>query len=372
MDHLRPTRATVDLAQLGENLKTIREHISPGTKILAAVKGDAYGHGALSCAHALADAGADWFGVALVEEGRALRQSGVTQPILCMGGAGPRGASEAIRQALTPLVSHLDEAYALNEAAESAGTTVEVHAKVDTGMGRLGVPVHLWPHFLDRTADLPHLRITGVASHLAQSESTAGTVHTREQVRRFREAVEIARARGLDVSLTHIANSGAILQHPETAEDMVRPGLLLYGYDPDARIPRIPVSPIMTVETQVLVVRDLPSGVGVSYGGDFITERPSRIATLPVGYADGYPRALSGKASVLIKGHRAPVRGRVCMDMCMVDVTDLPFDVRPGDTVTLLGQSGDAQIDAWDLALWADTIPYEILTGFSERIPRVS
>ena len=289
-----------------------------------------------------------------------------------MGGAGPRGAREAIRQSLTPLVSHLDEAYALEDAARNEGTIVDIHAKVDTGMGRLGVPAHLWPHFLDRTADLAHVRISGIASHLSQSESEAGTIHTREQVRRFREAVEVARERGLGPSITHIANSGAILQHPGTCEDMVRPGLLLYGYDPDSRLPRIPVRPVMSVETQVLVVRDLPSGVGVSYGGDFVTPRPSRIATIPVGYADGYPRALSGKASVLVRGHRAPVRGRVCMDMCMIDVTDLPFDVRTGDTVTLLGTSGDAKIDAWDLAEWAQTIPYEILTGFSERIPRVS
>jgi len=289
-----------------------------------------------------------------------------------MGGAGPRGSAEAIAQNLTPLVSHLDEAYALEAAASAAETVVDIHAKVDTGMGRLGVPVHLWPHFLDRTADLPHIRITGMASHLSQSESAAGTIHTHEQVRRFKEAVDVARARGLEPSLTHIANSGAIIQHPETALDMVRPGLLLYGYDPDSPRPRIPVRPVMSVQTQVLIVRDLPAGVGVSYGADFVTTRASRIATLPVGYADGYPRALSGKASVLINGHRAPIRGRVCMDMCMIDVTDLPFDVHPGDLVTLLGQSEGASIDAWDLASWAGTIPYEILTGFSERIPRVS
>ena len=372
MDHLRPTRATVDLVQLDRNLQAIRASIPPGTRILAAVKGDAYGHGALTCARALAEAGADWFGVALVEEGRALRLGGITQPILCMGGAGPRGAGEAIKQALTPLISHIDEAWVLEAAAESAGVTIDVHAKVDTGMGRLGVPLHLWAHFLDRTADLKRVRVTGIASHLAQSESETGAVQTREQIRRFREAIEIARERGLQALLTHIANSGAILQHPKAAYDMVRPGLLLYGYDPDARQPRIPVRPVMSVETQVLVVRDLPSGVGVSYGGDFVTQRPSRIATLPVGYADGYPRALSGKASVLINAHRAPILGRVCMDMCMVDVTDLPFDVNPGDSVTLMGRSGDAVIDAWDLATWADTIPYEILTGFSERIPRVS
>ena len=372
MEHLRPTSATIDLAQLGENLRLIRKQVPASTKILAAVKGDAYGHGAIRCARALAEAGADWFGVALVEEGRALREGGITQPILCMGGAGPRGALAAIKHSLTPLVSHLDEALALNAAAAEAGTTIAIHAKVDTGMGRLGVPLHHWAHFLDRMADLARVNITGIASHFAQSESMNGKVQTREQLRRFHDAVALARERGVDPDLTHIANSGAILQHREAALDMVRPGLLLYGYDPQEREPRLGVKPVMRVETQVLVVRDLPAGVGLSYGGEFVTQRPSRIATLPVGYADGYPRALSGKAEVLIKGHRAPVRGRVCMDMCMVDLTDIPVDVRPGDSVTLLGQMGEDAIDAWRLADWAETIPYEILTGFSERIPRVS
>jgi alanine racemase len=372
MSQLRPTSALVDLDVLRENLAQVRAHLPQGVKVLAAVKGDAYGHCATLCASALEAAGVEWFGVALVEEGRELREHGITGRILCLGGAGPFGGDEAIRLGLTPLVSHIDEARGLNEAAARAGKSIAIHIKVDTGMGRLGVPIHLWAHFLDRLAELPHLEVEGIASHLATSEGPDGRVSTREQTRRFEEAIAMARHRGFKPPLVHLANSGAILQHPNTAFDMVRPGLLLYGYDPGFAKPRIPVHPVMTVKTQVLVVRDLPEGVGVSYGGRFKTQRPSRLATLPVGYADGYPRALTDKAEVLVHGCRAPVRGRVCMDMCMVDVTDVPHEVRPGDEVVLLGTQGEESITANDLAGWADTIPYEILSRFSGRIPRLS
>lgn len=372
MKQLRPTCAVVDLEQLQKNLKCVRGLVPQSAMILAAVKGDAYGHGAVQCAEVLSAAGADWFGVALVEEGRTLRKAGIDKPILCMGGAGPFGAAEALAHRLTPLISHIDEARAIAAAAQSAGTTANVHIKVDTGMGRLGVPLHHWAHFLDRVADFPQLHIEGIASHLAFSESPAGTVQTQEQIRRFEEAAHVAKARGVHASILHTANSGAILQHPSSAFDMVRPGLLLYGYDPQQKDPRIDVHPIMRVTTQVLVVRDLPSGVALSYGGTFVTDRPTRVATLPVGYADGFPRALSNKGEVLIHGARAPILGRVCMDMCIADVTDVPIDVHPGDEAVILGRQGAEIIDAWDMAKHANTIPYEILTGFSERIPRTS
>jgi alanine racemase len=171
--------------------------------------------------------------------------------------------------------------------------------------------------------------------------------------------------------LIHIANSGAIIEHPKLHFDLVRPGLLLYGYSPSGRSCPLDIKPVMRVSTRALVVRDLPKGVGLSYGGTWVTPRPTRIATLPVGYADGYPRALSGKAEVLVHGHRAPVRGRVCMDLTMIDVTDVPVPVTAGDEVILMGEDGDQEITAMDLAEWADTIPYEILAGFSERVPRV-
>ncbi len=372
MEHLRPTSATIDLDALTRNVGRVRSSLKPGCMVLAAVKGDAYGHGAVRCAKVLETAGVEWFGVALVEEGIELREAGIAASILCLGGAGPMGADAAVAYGLTPLISDLGEAARLNAAAKTAGTRINVHVKVDTGMGRLGVPLHHWPLFLDRIADMDRVSIEGVASHFSESEHPEGSVTTLEQARKFNEALETARRRGVEPAIRHIANSGAILQHPEQALDMVRPGLLLYGYDPGFPTPRIPVEPVMSLTTQVLVVRDLPVGVGVSYGGNFVTRRPSRVATLPVGYADGYSRAMSGRAQVLVHGVRAPVLGRICMDMCMVDVTDVPERVQVGDTVVLVGHDGDSSITAYDLAEWASTIPYEILTGFSRRVPRRS
>ena len=372
MDHLRPTTARIDLDALRENLQTVRSGLKPGCQILAAVKGDAYGHGAVRCAQALEAAGVGWFGVALVEEGIELREAGIQARILCLGGAGPLGAQAAIAYNLTPLISDLEEAERIERAAEKAETRSPIHVKVDTGMGRLGVPLHLWAHFLDRLADMPRLHVEGMASHFRESEHPDGMVVTTEQARRFREAVDIATQRGFKPKLRHIANSGGILQHPDQALDMVRPGLLLYGYDPGFPEPRVPLKPVMQVETKVLVVRDLPTGAGVSYGAQHVTSRPTRIATIPVGYADGYPRSLSGNAEVLIHGTRAPVLGRICMDMCMVDVTDVLERVKPGDAVVLLGEQCGQSVSAFDLAEWGSTIPYEILTGFSKRIPRTS
>ena len=372
MEHLRPTMAAIDLAALRDNIAAVRGQIAPECTMLAAVKGDAYGHGAVRCAKVLEAEQVEWLGVALVEEGIELRSAGIKTRVLCLGGAGPKGAEAAIAHDLTPLISDLAEAGRLNRAAAERRTVAAVHVKVDTGMGRLGVPIHHWAHFLDRLADCTNLRMEGIASHFSESEHPDGAVTTVEQARRFSEAVAVAEDRGFHPEIRHIANSGAILQHPGHAMDMVRPGLLLYGYDPGFRTPRIPVKPVMSLSTQVLVVRDLPEGVGVSYGGRFVTNRPTRIATIPVGYADGYPRSMSGRAEVLIHGRRAPVLGTVCMDMCMVDVTDIPERVSPGDAVVLLGGEGVDSISAYDLANWAGTIPYEILTGFSRRIPRRS
>lgn len=371
--HVRPTVATVDLDKLQANFRVVQGALRPDTGVLAAVKGDAYGHGATRVARALMDAGCDWFGVALVEEGKELRAAGVTRPILCMGGVGLAGADEAMDARLTPVLSDMATAERLNQAAGRRHEPSGVHLKVDTGMGRLGVPLPHWEAFLDRLADLKWLRVDGICTHFADSDGAgeAPKVFTREQTRRFLEAVRAARARGFRPSLLHTANSGAVVGYPEYAFDLVRPGLLLYGYSPSGPVCPLPLSPVMRVTTRVLVVRDLPAGVGVSYGRTWVTPRPSRIATLPVGYADGYPRALSNRGEVLIHGHRAPVRGRVCMDLTMVDVTDVPAAVDAGDEVVLLGEQGSQKITAWDLAEQAGTIPYEILACISDRVPRV-
>lgn len=368
--HIRPTLATVDLGRLQANLRAVKRLVGPETGILASVKGDAYGHGAVRTARALEAAGADWFGVALVEEGMRLREEGIRAPILCMGGAGLAGAEAAMTHRLTPVVFDLEEAERLERAAASRHQPYGVHLKVDTGMGRLGVPLHAWDAFLDRFAAFRWLRADGICSHLSVAED-ADPTFTREQARRFVEAVQMARARGLRPSLLHLANSAGALYHPRLRLDLVRPGLVLYGVLPGARPPEgLDVHPVMSVATRVLFVKDIPAGVALSYGRTWTAQRPSRIATLPVGYADGYPRALSNRAEVLIHGQRAPVRGRVCMDMTLVDVTDVRKPVQVGDEVVLLGAMGDDRITAEELATHADTIPYEILCGFSERLPR--
>lgn len=365
---IRPTAATVDLDALRHNLGVARGRVRPGVRVLAAVKGDAYGHGAVPCARALAAAGVDAFGVALVEEGAQLRDAGLDTPILCLGGVGRDGAPEAIARGLTPVLYDEGDAERLDAAARAAGRPVGVHLKVDTGMGRLGVPLPHWGHFLDRLARFSGIQVEGLLTHFAESESPDPTF-TLEQGRRFRDAWGQARDRGFHPATLHTCNSGGLLTRPELHFDLVRPGILLYGVLPGPGL-HADVRPVMRVTTRVLFVKDLPTGASVSYGRRFMTRRPSRIATLPMGYADGYPRMLTNRAEVLVQGRRCPLVGVVCMDLCMVDVTDVPDVVESGDEVVLLGAAGAERITAEELAAHAGTIPYEILCGFSERVPR--
>ena len=364
---IRPTTAHVDLERLGRNLRRVQAAVGPDTRVLAAVKGDAYGHGAVRSALALEASGCDAFGVALVEEGKALRRAGVRGEILCLGGVGHDGAQEAVEWDLTPMVYDLEAAAQLDAAGRARGQPVAVHLKVDTGMGRLGVPVGDWEPFLDRLANFSHLDVVGLASHLAESEAVDPTF-TREQTRRFEVALAALHQRNWRPRWLHLANSAGALGHPTLANgrfNMVRAGLALFGVSPGPGLGE-GLEPVMRVSTRVLFVKNIPTRYGLSYGRTWMSPRPSRIATLPVGYADGYPRALSNRGQVVIGGHRCPIRGAVCMDMVMVDVTDVPQPVVCGDEVLLLGDD----VTATDLAGWAGTIPYEILCGFSERVPR--
>lgn len=367
MPPIRPTAAHIDLAALTRNYGVVARRVGPNVGILAAIKGDAYGHGAVPCAMALASAGCNNFGVALVEEGALLREAGVRANILCLGGVGRYGAEEAVKQELTPVVYDEGDAARLDAAAAANGRPHRVHLKVDTGMGRLGVPLPQWEHFLDRFARFRHLDVEGMLTHFAESEAVDPTF-TREQSRRFADAVSVARSRGFNPTILHAANSGGIFSHPTTHLNMVRPGIALYGVSPVAEVV---LEPVMRVATQVLFVKDLPRAASVSYGRRFMTSRPTRIATLPVGYADGYPRALSGRAQVIVGGRRCDVVGTICMDLCMVDVTDVPSTVESGEEAVLLGAQQNARVGVAELAAWADTIPYEILTGFSQRVPRM-
>ena len=367
---IRPTTASIDLARLRFNLQAIKDLVGDDVGVLCAVKGDAYGHGAVEVARTLQDAGCEWFGVALVEEGLRLREAGIHVPILCLEGVGPAGADAAMRNRLTPVLYDLDEAERIDRAASRRHEPCGVHLKVDTGMGRLGVPMPNWEGFLDRLTQYRWIRVDGIMTHLSTAEAQSPTV-TDEQGRKFLEAVRAARSRGIRPTMLHMSNSAALLGHPRLRFDLVRPGLLVYGVHPSpASADQLTVEPVMSVKTRVLFVKDLPPGAGISYGRQFVTDRPSRIATLPVGYADGYPRALSNRGEVLIHGKRAPIRGAVCMDLVMIDVTDVETPVRSGDEVVLLGDQGEDRITVEELANHAQTIPYEILCGFSERVPR--
>lgn len=364
-----PTVALIDLTALTHNLAQVRR-LAPSCEILAVVKADAYGHGAIAVSRALAREGVQRFGVATVEEGALLREAGLQAPILVMGGLLPAQIKDLLAYRLTPLVHQAAIAEAL--AAElGAAHAFPVHLKVDTGMGRLGFLPDEVPPLLG-TAPFQHcLRVEGLMTHLADSDN-ADRAYTDAQIGRFQRLAAQLAGSGYRIPLVHAANSAAILAYPSAQGTAVRPGLMLYGYasvPPGHPLPEL--APVMTLRSAVVQVRRLQKGDSVSYNRTFIASKPSRIAVLPVGYADGYSRALSNKGMVLIRGQRCPVVGRVCMDMTLVDVTAVP-DVTPGDDAILIGRQGEAAVLAGDLAAWAGTIPYDILCGVGPRVPRVT
>lgn len=349
----------IDLAALRANFLALRQWCGPQVKIMAVVKADAYGHGLLPAAATLAAAGADYFGVAYLHEGLRLRQAGIRQPILLLMGVVPSEAGAAVQADLEVALFRPDIAAALAAAARSQGKKARVHIKIDTGMGRLGLQPQELFAFLDAVAGQPELEVAGLISHLATSDWLDQT-YTLEQVEAFAALLREARHRGWSVPASHIANSGAILALPHTHLDLVRAGIALYGSPPAPDRPApVPLRPVMSLRTQILQLKDLPAGSSVSYGRTFLAAHPLRLAALPVGYCNGYSRLLSNCGQVLIHGRRAPIRGRVCMNLTMVEVTHLPA-VRLGDPVTLLGADGPDCLTADELAAWAQTISYEI------------
>lgn len=360
----RQTYADVDLSALSDNLGALRKALA-GSAVYGVVKADAYGHGLVPAAEHLAREGIDGFCVALTEEGIALRKAGLRAPILVLNGVYGDAHRAAVAHGLTPVVYDRSDVRAFEAAGRSAGETVGVHLLVDTGMSRLGVSPEGLDGLLDALETSPHIRVSGLMSHLA----SAGEDHaqTRAQLERFWRAVEKTRERG-HRPLLHIANSAAALGVPEARLDLVRCGLALYGAAP-ARGLGDTLRPALRLCAEVVHVQTLPPGRGVGYGASFITQRESRIATLAIGYGDGVSRALSNRGQVLIRGHRCPVVGRVSMDLMGVDVTDLP-DCQRGDEAVLLGTQGDQRIRAEEVAAWAGTIPYEVWTALSARVPR--
>ena len=332
------------------------------TPVLAVVKANAYGHGLIPAAGAFLRAGAKWLGVAIPEEGEALRQSGVAAPILILGGVTARGMRAAIENNLTMTVFDARAVTQLDQLCRALGRTADVHIKLDTGMGRIGVQNERELRLVLRAlSGAANVRLTGAFTHFADADG-ADEAFSLEQIRRF-DALSALLPKGI---LRHAAASAASLRFPKARYDMVRAGIVLYGYPPVETA--LQVKPALSFLTSVACVKQIEPGDTVSYGRTFTAARRTLVATLPVGYGDGYPRALSGKAQVLVNSKRCPVIGRVCMDQTMIDVTDAP-GVKEGDEAVLLGTQGGEQIDAEELARLSDTISYEILLSPTGRVP---
>jgi alanine racemase len=366
----RPTRAEIELAAIRHNFRQACQLAGPGRDVLAVVKADAYGHGAVPVAATLAEAGAKIFGVALVEEGCELRAAGITGEILVFGMLFP-GQEEALIEAeLTPFLFDLEVARRLNRVAVEQGVIRNVHLKLDTGMGRVGFLPGELPEALVELKRLAGLRVTGVLSHFALADDLTSPV-TASQRRVFREQLQLLAAAGFAPDWRHISNSAGLIG-PELEEcNLVRQGISLYGGYPGPGFePLMDLRPALALRTVVAQVRTVPPGSGVSYGHRFVTQRETRLAVLPVGYADGYNRLFTNRGRVIVRGHFAPVVGTVCMDWILADVTEIP-EVLAGDVVTLLGEADGLRISAEEWADQLGTINYEVFCRIGQRVPRV-
>ena len=366
----RPTFCGIDHEALRWNLRQIRQKIGPRVKVLCMVKANGYGHGALEISHTLASVGADAFGVATLEEAVQLRQAGIQATVIVLAGVFPDQLDTFLEYKLIPVIHDVISFRELDKQSSNRQVQLGVHLKVDTGMGRLGFSAAEADQWIGDIKQTKSLQIQGVFSHFSHAESVQGD-YTRKQLKIFKRVVEQLRSASLLPPLVHLANSAATITLPEAYFDMVRPGLILYGVYPSAEMrEQITLKPVLSWKTKILQLKKVPSGASISYGQTFITDRESLIATLPLGYADGYPRLLSNRGEALVRGERAPIAGRVCMDLTMLDVTDIR-NVRQGDEVVLLGRQGGAEITADEVAAWSNTISYEILTSIGTRVPRI-
>ncbi len=369
----RPTWVEIDLNAIANNTRRIKSMVGADVQVLISLKADAYGHGALKVARTTLHNGASMLGVATLSEATPLRQGGITAPILVFGYVPSWQMREAVRQDITVTLYSSEAAQSLSRAAVALGKTVKVHVKVDTGMGRLGIREEQMDEIVTLIREirvLPGLVLEGLYTHFAMAD-TLDKTHSLLQLERFQHVLHVLDEQGLRPPLVHASNSAATLSFPEARFDMVRPGIAIYGLDPSAEV-RIPTGfrPALAFKTLVAQVKLIPAGECISYGCTFITERPTLVAVLPVGYADGFRRSPYNWGSVLISGQEAPLLGRVCMDQCMVDVTDIPH-VRMGDEVVLIGQQGDATLTAEQVAQRLGTINYEVVAEILARVPRV-
>lgn len=363
--------AQIDLSAVRKNIEAIRTSVRPESKLMVVLKADGYGHGAVPIAKRIDDI-ADAYGMAIVEEAVELREAGITKPILVLGYTASHLYDKIVQYDITQTIFQYETAYELNEAAKKAGKKVKIHIKLDTGMSRIGfAATEESIEEIVKISKLSNLYMEGVFTHFAKADEIDKEA-TRLQYRRFTEMLERLEQRGVTFAIRHVSNTAAIIDLPEYNLDMVRCGIGTYGMYPsvDVQKNRVILTPAMELKTHISYVKELPKGVGISYNGTYVTERPMRVATVPVGYGDGYPRLLSSKGRVLIHGKSAPILGRVCMDQFMVDVSEIP-EAKQNDDVTLMGHDGYECIPTEEISAYAGTINYEIVCEVGKRIPRV-
>lgn len=365
---IRPTHVEVDLKQLAENYSVIKKHVG-AAKIMPILKANAYGHGLVRIAQFMQELEVDYLGVAVVEEGILLRKSGITIPILVLGGILGNQIPIFLKHDLTITASSIEKLKQIDEIAGKMKVRAKVHLKIDTGMERIGVHYYNAEKFLEATLQCKHTEIEGIFSHFANSDSSDLT-HAKLQLERFNEVLNFFEKHSLKTPIRHIANSGAVLQLPEANLDMVRPGIMLYGVYPSNEVKKtLIVKPTLTWKSLVVYFKVIKPGHPVSYGSTWQTDKNIRAVTVPVGYGDGYFRSMSHKAEVLINGERYPVIGTISMDQIVVNIDqNSAFN---GDEVILIGSDGKNSIYCEELANWANTIPYEILTNINTRVPRI-
>jgi len=367
---LRPTWAEIDLAAFRHNFREIERKLRKGVSILSVVKADGYGHGMEEIARASLSCGAKILGVANIEEGIFLRKRGIRAPILVLGSVYPlSNFTHILRYDLSPTICSLVASEELSKIARRAKKKVRVHIKVDTGMGRIGISAENAVDLVQRVLQLPGIIVEGIYTHLAAADSDYE--FTVEQIRKFQSVVDELERDNIRIKYKHAANSTAVLSYPDAHFNLARPGISLYGLAPFAGAEKeIDLKPVLQLKTKIVFIKRVKKGTSISYGRTWRAEKDSVIATLPIGYADGYNRLLSNRAEVLICEKRVPIVGRVCMDMCMVDVTSLP-DVKVGEEVVLIGSQGKERITADEIAKIIGTITYEVVCGISKRVPRI-
>ncbi len=366
----RPVWAEVNLDNIKFNINQVKNNMPEGTLIMAVVKADAYGHGVLQVAQAAVEAGSDRLAVALPEEGRQLRNADFNLPIQILGEVLPEQVSILVDWDLIPTVSKIETVKKLNELAGENGLVKKVHVKVDTGMGRIGVFPDNAVQFIKKVKTFDNIEVEGLMTHFAKADED-DKEYTYNQWEKFQRVIDKLEEENIEIPIKQAANSATIIDLPYMALNMVRPGIMMYGLRPSHEVDQdFKLKPALSWKTKIVYLKEVPPGTGISYGATYITDKRAKIATIPMGYADGYSRLLTNKGEVLVKGQRAPIRGRVCMDQFMVDVSHID-NVKVGDEVVLIGTQGDKEVSATEMADIIGTINYEITCDITKRVPRI-